>query len=275
MSKPVQSKRRRPPTAAPRRPPRPIAPASAPVPPTPMVFLQNGRTNPRHARHDSLETMRGLFADAQQRAAARSRSLSRRMHDQLIQQLTAASIELALTRRAASPLVPREIEESFALISRLIDQVMEQTRAIRSALHPDTLECFGLTAALQSLLREHQQKNGWKISGSIAEATLDTWPQQVLYLAAEELLHNAATHAQATALRVDVTDRQSACRLEIRDNGVGLPAHSPAWRPGCGLASVIENIRALGGSLEIESAPGRGTAIRVELPKTKCPRPGS
>jgi len=239
-----------------------------------MVLLLNGRSSPAHAGQDSLEAMRALFTAAQRRAGRKSRSLSRRMHDQLIQQLTAASIELALARRASSPFVTKDIDGNFALVSTLIDQVMEQTRTIRAALHPDSLECFGLTAALQGLVRDRQQSTGWTVTSTIQEAVLEPWPQEVLYRAAEELLDNAAAHAKATEVRVELANDEGSCRLQVWDNGVGLPlaAGPGGWRPGCGLGSILEIVRGLGGSLEIESAPGWGTAVRVELPKPKRPR---
>lgn len=241
-----------------------------------MVLLVDGRSSPAHGGQDSLEAMRALFTEAQRRAGRKSRGLSRRMHDQLIQQLTAASIELALARRASSPFVTKDIDGNFALVSTLLDQVMEQTRAIRAALHPDSLECFGLTAALQGLVRDRQQSTGWKVTSTLQESALEPWPQEVLYRAAEELLDNAAAHAKATEVRVELAERAGRCRLEVRDNGVGLPcAPGPGgWRPGCGLGSILENVRMLGGSLEIESAPGWGTAVRVEMPKAKRTRAG-
>ncbi|MDX1982161.1 MAG: ATP-binding protein [Bryobacteraceae bacterium] len=83
---------------------------------------------------------------------------------------------------------------------------------------------------------------------------------------AQEGLRNIWRHAGATDVHIELRRMEGAVRMEIRDTGRGFDRGAADWRPGLGLASMEERVRLLGGSLKVNSRPGGGTRILVEVP---------
>lgn len=199
------------------------------------------------------------------------RAISRELHDEIGQGLTAAKIHLQAMRMFCAECqlaVPMEnLEEALSAVSRTLKQV----RAMSLDLRPMQLDDFGLVAALRSLLERQAAAAGWKVhvEESLGAERFERRLELVLYRVAQEALTNVMRHARATEIWVTVRQSDSALWLSVRDNGRGFDsaATKPAQRnEGLGLLGMEERVRSVGGRIQIRSSPGGGTEVEAIVP---------
>jgi two-component system NarL family sensor kinase len=194
------------------------------------------------------------------------RVLSEHLHDGALQYVLAARHDLDEARETGDPEAFARLEEALGESSRLL-------RSTVAELHPAVLARAGLPAALRDLARTAAARGGFT-----AEVVAEGWPDELrtsadalLYRTARELLANVAEHAKAATATVRLSRSEGWARLEVADDGVGLPAR-PAedalGRGHIGLASHTVRIDAAGGRLRAEPGRPAGTVMTVELP---CP----
>jgi signal transduction histidine kinase len=194
------------------------------------------------------------------------RSLSRDLHDQVGQVLTALRISLGnvqLLMEAAGIQAGSELEIS----KRLVTQALRSTRDLAMGLRPSMLDDLGLEAALEWHVRQYA-----KISGVPATLHL-TGPLQHLsdaqrtcvYRTVQEALNNAAKHSQAKNITVAIHSEAEELLIEIKDDGIGFDS-SHRTGHGLGLLGMRERVEQLGGIASVESGNGQGTAVSVRLP---------
>jgi|GEM_PF-2791623 len=210
-------------------------------------------------------TSRLLTAQEEER-----RRLSRELHDEVGQSLLVLKLQLqSLARRLTGP----EAEECRRSLGYL-DALVENIRRLSRNLSPALLEDLGLSAALRHLgeeFREHHRDLALETRLEAVDHLLSPAAHINLYRLFQEALTNIARHAQASRVRLRLTAEAGELVGEIQDNGRGFdPAGTTTSRPipGLGLAAMAERLRALGGTLEIHSAPGKGTCLRFRLPLT-------
>lgn len=213
-----------------------------------------------------LEVRRKLVAEVMQADARNSRMLSEQIHDGPLQNLLAARMDLLALRG----------DPNAENIDRVDGAIMESVAALRSTistLHPQVLDDAGLTAAIQALIAGHEQRWGVTIDRELDE--IDRTPgQEMLYRAARELLINGVKHSRADRLRVRLwraatKDGRSKVNLLVADDGVGFDPEVLSQRVTqghIGLASLIAGIEAMGGTVQLDTEPGAGTAVTVTLP---------
>jgi len=193
--------------------------------------------------------------DAEDRARRR---LAEALHDEAIQNLLAARHELQA----------RDDGGSLDLVEEGLDQTVHRLREAVFDLHPYLLDQVGLAAALQAVVDRHARRTQWL--GSVrVEPEATGVHDQLLFSIGRELVVNAAKHAAARVLDVEVRRRGGEIVLRVADDGRGLVPEEAlgAARTGhIGLASVAERAEAAGGSFTLESTPGTGTAVTVRLP---------
>ena len=152
----------------------------------------------------------------------------------------------------------------------IAERTIEELRRTIAALSPSYLERLGLERALRQLagrLRKvHPAQVGLRIPDSCGEIT--TQAQEVIYRVAQESLHNILKHSQATRVNLLLDSTDKRIRLSVRDNGTGFSAEAALAKPmSFGLAGMRERAALLGGTLEVRSAPGRGAAVILNLPR--------
>jgi signal transduction histidine kinase len=191
-------------------------------------------------------------------ADATRRQIERDLHDGAQQQL----VSLALELRAAQAAVPAEGHKHRAELSRAVERltsVLEELREIARGIHPAVLAEGGLAPALKGLARR-----------SVVPVELDLravrgLPERVevaAYYVVSEALTNAAKYAQASLVHVAVEIRDPMLQLSVRDDGDG--GADPAR--GSGLLGLKDRVEAIGGTMWLQSPPGEGTSLEVELP---------
>jgi len=190
------------------------------------------------------------------------KSLSRELHDQIGQMLTA--IQMAFTNiELGCGDAQRHIEDGKALTARTVGAV----RNISMGLRPSILDDFGLGPAIEWQAREFSKHSGTpvklQLDGYLGD--LNEGQNVCLYRVIQEALTNCARHARATSVRVNLHVGKETTSLTVEDDGQGfdladLPRH------GLGLFGMRERVGELGGTVSILAQPGKGTLVRIEIP---------
>jgi len=186
------------------------------------------------------------------------RRIERNLHDGTQQQL----VSLILGLRMAEDTQPGDVSELRALIARTargLAGALEELQEISRGIHPAVLSTGSLRQALETLARRSTVPVELKLR---ATERLPGPVEVAAYYAVSEALANAAKHAHASAVHVELDADDATVRLVIRDDGVG--GADPAQ--GSGLVGLRDRIEALGGTLEVTSPAGSGTTLLIEVP---------
>jgi len=198
------------------------------------------------------------------------RRIARELHDELGQSMTAAKINLGLLRdltRGGDPEVRRVIRETEGVVLRTI----AETRRIAMDLRPSMLDELGLVPALRWYSDTFSRRTGIGVqllangNGGPADKDLNT----LLFRFFQEALTNVARHARARRVRLGLKGHNGSIRALVSDDGVGLGQAGSAHQ-GLGLIGMRERIERAGGALRIQSRPGRGTRLMVQIPMAEA-----
>jgi two-component system, NarL family, sensor kinase len=190
------------------------------------------------------------------------------LHDSPVQNLIAARHDLRRAEQSGDP-------DSFVRLREAIDLTIAELREEIFNLHPHVLDHVGLSAALEQVARRHALDGDLRITVEVDPRT-DSVHRQVLFALGRELLGNAAKHARASEIRLSVTHNSDAVALMVADNGCGIPdgrMQQALVHGHIGLAAVTERVAALGGTIGVTTARGRGTSILITLPTTPGEEP--
>jgi PAS domain S-box-containing protein len=194
------------------------------------------------------------------------RRLSRELHDQIGQSLTAAKINVEVLRSTTNPALMGRLDETAAIL----DQLLGQVRQISLDLRPPMLDDLGLVPALRSFVDEQGRRASVAVrfSAEHVPEKLDPEIQITCFRIAQEAITNAVRHAKATQLDIALRcTHGKKLRLLARDNGIGFDAHpTQAQAVDLGLIGIKERAALVGGRAKIISSPRKGTTIDVSLP---------
>lgn len=218
---------------------------------------------------ESLRTARELkdlsrrLVDAQEQER---QAISRDLHDHVGQSLTALLMDVQSLMDA--PEVSARDQNTLGKIKSLAEECAGEVRNMALLLRPSMLDDLGLIAALEWQGREVSRRTGL-IVDIVADEFADNLGDEqktCIYRVVQEALHNSAKHAKARHVRVSVREVLSHVILSIEDDGIGF---DPARRRGLGMLGMQERANRLDGALVVESSPGGGTRVCVDLPKTR------
>lgn len=197
---------------------------------------------------------------------AERRSISRELHDQVGQMLTALRMELANLegiRHAPGEQFTERVREA----KQLAEQTLMSVRNLAMGLRPSILDDLGLAPALEWQGREFSRRGNLPVEVTV-DGDLDGLPdahRTCVFRIVQEALTNCARHAQARSVRVAVHGGPDAIAVSVQDDGVGFAGADAAAR-GMGLIGVQERANELGGTMTIRSEPGKGTTLHVRIP---------
>jgi signal transduction histidine kinase len=238
-----------------------------------VALITMYRVSTLERRHDE-QTRRIEEAETNLRRLSRSlvqaqeierKSLSRELHDEVGQMLTALGIELGnlpSIRNSAESVFRTRIEET----KRLNTEAMRSIRDLAMGLRPSMLDDLGLAPALEWQGREFSRHTGVPALVTV-DGPLDDLPEDhrtCVYRVVQEALTNCAKHANAKNVLVSVHGREEAVEAIIQDDGVGFEPRSRS--AGLGLLGIQERIQELEGTLKIVAQAGHGTTLRVQIP---------
>lgn len=242
-----------------------------------MLTLSSHEPNyytPQHARMAmaianqaavAIENAR-LYERAQELAAVEERQrLARELHDSVSQALYGISLG-AHTAFTLLKRDPQLVVEPLSYVLTQAEAALTEMRALIFELRPESLETEGLVVALGRQAASLQARHGITVVSELDdEPELPIKVKQEFYRIAQEALHNTVKHARAKKVDLRLQCSKEGLLLEVCDDGVGFDAEGSF--PGhLGLRSMRERVTRLGGFLQIESAAGQGTRIRVRLP---------
>lgn len=220
----------------------------------------------RVLEHRSEEAERQMRELSQQLVSAQEeerRNLSRELHDHVAQVLTGLRMGLGRVERLSGD--PR-VRAGVAECRELVDDMFRTVRDLSLGLRPSMLDDFGLLAALEWHLRDFTRR--YAINAELKmDGDFDALPDKhrtCVYRIIQEAMTNCVRHAEARAIRIDVSAGDGLLHVRVTDDGVGLnPAHR---RRGLGLRGIDERVKELQGSMTIAQQPGSGTVLAVQLP---------
>ena len=192
------------------------------------------------------------------------RNLSRELHDEIGQAMSAMLVELG--RLEAAP-DSETRGERLTSIRRMAEASVGMVRNMALLLRPSMLDDLGLVSALRWQAREVTRRSGLKVkmvADEIAEDLPDSH-RTCIYRVVQEALNNCARHSQATQVRVVVHRDRDGLSVTVQDDGIGF---EPSREKGMGLLGMEERVERLGGRFSIESKPGNGTVLWIHFPLT-------
>lgn len=194
--------------------------------------------------------------------------LANELHDGLGQNLSLIKNRMHLALEI--PNLPPALVDHLKAVTQIATDAIAEVRSLAQNLRPIQIEQLGLTASLRSLIEQVRDSTSTQIEGRLEDVddVLRADAATHLYRIVQEALNNVLKHARAPHASVILQRDVRMLRLEIRDDGAGFDTGSGA-RGGLGLTSMGERAQMLGGSLAMESVPGKGTRVQVSLPFTE------
>jgi signal transduction histidine kinase len=194
--------------------------------------------------------------------------ISREIHDELGQALTAMKLDLSLIRRSLLSDGLTGKSEKVREIESAVSRIIRTVRKIATDLRPGILDELGVVAAIKWMAKNYQNRTGIsckvavqgvdKVSGS-ARAT-------AIFRIVQEALTNVVRHAAASQVNVSLQKKGDGLVVEVRDNGIGIKEERVFDSKSLGLIGIRERVLLLGGEATISGKSGEGTVIRVTLP---------
>jgi signal transduction histidine kinase len=192
------------------------------------------------------------------------RAISRELHDEVGQSLSALLMELG-NLAAVAPRHLEPLQRHLESIRKLAESSVQVARNMSLLLRPSMLDDFGLVPALEWQAREISKRSGIAVTVDAGELADDLPDDRntCVYRVVQEALHNCVRHAQARSVCIGVHQQNGRIVLSIQDDGKGFDARRVR---GLGLVGMEERVHHLGGTFEVRSEPGHGTLLMVELP---------
>ena len=192
--------------------------------------------------------------------------VARELHDDTAQSLAAVVMAIDGALAALKAGQPPRLEDARALAVRTIEEVHRMILDLR----PSVLDDLGLQSAIRWYAERHLVKRGLSVRCEF-DAPDHRYPaafETAVFRVCQEAMSNIAHHAQAESVLIQLAEDRGVLRIEIEDDGRGFDPHavSHADRRHFGLMGIEERVEILGGKVEIDSAPGQGTRIHLEVP---------
>lgn len=202
-----------------------------------------------------------IFAQEEER-----RRIAYDLHDGVSPLIVSARQHVETSRDVWGADPPRAAAELTRGVERLGQAIVEMRHVLR-ALRPSTIDADGLAAAVRRSLDEAARDAGWTVrfADSLGDEALPAAVETAAFRIVQEAITNAARHARATSIEVELAREAAWVRVVVRDRGAGFDGAALTSR-GLGLASMQERARLLGGACAVESAPATGTTITARLP---------
>jgi signal transduction histidine kinase len=191
------------------------------------------------------------------RAAERAR-IAREIHDTISQHLFALRMIAAGMSRSDPG------NQQANAIERISEDALRDMQMLLIELRPASLDSAGLAPALREICTAYRDRLGVTIVASLDDVTVPAPVEHALLRITQEACTNAVRHGNSGQLTVSMTGQNGHIELSVRDDGTGFDPAAP--HPGSGLAHIRDRVTELGGTVDIDSAPGRGAALTVRVP---------
>jgi PAS domain S-box-containing protein len=215
----------------------------------------------RKQAEEALSGMTGKLIEAQEQERAR---IARELHDDVAQRLAMLTIELEQLERN-----PSQVRSRLQALRQETTEIAGDVQALSHELHSSKLEYLGAVAGIRGWCREFSQRQGVEIS--FRSDVSNPLPLEIglcLFRVVQEALNNSLKHSGVKQIEVKLAQQSNEVHLTIIDSGRGFDVEATIQGEGLGLVSMRERVRLVNGTINIESKPTGGTAIRVRVPLT-------
>ena len=215
---------------------------------------------------NSREQLRRLSAHLQAVREKERTRISREIHDELGQVLTALKLDLSwLTSKYEDH---RLLSEKTKSMLALIDSTIKTIKRLCSELRPGVLDDLGLSAAIEWQAREFQKHSGivCRLFSQPDNIVLDRDRSTAIFRIFQEALTNVVRHASATEIRVELRKQDAEVILNVRDNGKGITEKELSRPQSFGLIGMRERVHSFGGTFDIGGVQNEGTTITIRIP---------
>ncbi len=218
----------------------------------------------------SHEQLRALSARLSQAEESERKRIARELHDQVGQNLTALGINLNMLRAQLSDVLTREIDSRLNDSLNLLEETVAKIRDVMTDLRPSVLDDYGLMAAIRWYGEQFSNRTGIGIvvGGREFKPRLTPEVEIALFRIVQELLTNVAKHAVASRVTLSLVEKGERVSLTITDNGIGFDpiiSDRSGREKGWGLLNIRERAESIGGKLTVESKPGQGTHVKIDM----------
>jgi PAS domain S-box-containing protein len=223
------------------------------------------RDRAQEALRQSKQELQELATVAHEAREHEQSRFARELHDELGQALTALKMMVAwIDQRAGKS--DLELKGKLERMSTLIDNTLQATRRISTALRPLILDDLGLVPALESIVEGFIDRTGVRCDLVVdGELDLEDARKSAVFRIVQEALTNIARHAHASLVEVRIVRSDDAIAIDVKDNGVGFSTEERS-RTSRGILGMRERAYLLGGTLAVTSASGAGTRLAVRIP---------
>ncbi len=225
--------------------------------------------------NNSREQLRILLAHLQSVREDERTRISREIHDELGQSLTALKIDLSwLLKRLSKEQKP--LVEKVELMSNLIDMNIQTVKRISAELRPGLLDDLGLPAAFEWQAEDFQKRTGIHCEVRIhpEDIALDRNLSTAIFRIFQETLTNVVRHAKAKNVGVTLTKKKEEVLLEVKDDGKGITEKQISSPKSIGLIGMRERVHFFGGGVKISGKKDKGTVVTVTIPIKKATESG-
>ncbi|HET7435903.1 MAG TPA: PAS domain S-box protein [Thermoanaerobaculia bacterium] len=190
--------------------------------------------------------------------------ISREVHDELGQQITALRLDVARMKRRGAGTLSEDMESLLQQLGNLQTSV----RRLAHQLRPSTLDHLGLTSTIEQTVREFEGSTGipTRLEVPAEEISITADVATAAFRILQEALTNIARHANATHVEVSIRVEGERLLLSVRDDGIGVPATGPGDRASLGIIGMRERAESFGGTLVVQGRAGEGTTVTATLP---------
>ncbi len=215
----------------------------------------------------SYEVLRNLLAHLESVREEERSQISREIHDELGQTLTALKMDLYwLDHKLPKDHPP--LEQKIKSMASLLDQTLQTVKRIASDLRPGLLDDLGLVAAIEWQKTEFQKRSGihCRLTVNPQEMSVDREITTMIFRILQEALTNIARHARATRVSILLKETPRGLTLQVKDNGIGITVNQINDTKSLGLIGIQERVRQFNGSFRITGSPDQGTTVKVTIP---------
>ncbi len=235
------------------------------------MFLDvTARVAAERALADSELRRREILASMLQAEEVERSRIATELHDDTVQVLAAALLQLDRVALVAAKGGSDRLAAAVAMARATLEEATDRARRLMFELRPAVLHDHGLHEAVRVLAGQIARELGARAEVVGTRARYDLAVEELVYRSAQEALANVRKHAAPNTITVTIAERAGMLESEIRDDGCGFDVVDVRSRPTAalhlGLDTMIERVRAAGGDVTIDSAPGAGTTVRVAVP---------
>jgi PAS domain S-box-containing protein len=218
--------------------------------------------------HEQMRALAGRLRDIREEERKR---IARAIHDEMGQALTGIKMDLNWVQRhlADRPEIEqKQVAARLEAMGAMADITIREMRRIITELRPGVLDDLGIVAAVEWLAQDFWNRTGSECSFTPPDEEIDVDPEKaiVIFRIAQEALTNIVRHARATRVSAALRICDGSLVLEVADNGRGFVQEDSRKAGTYGLLGMQERALAIGGAVDIESSPGKGTTVRIRVP---------